>query len=192
MSNDPFARFEEVFARARASGIELPEACSLATVDKNGRPSNRQVLLKGVDERGFVFYTNTESRKGDDLRANPHASLCFWWSTLQEQVRIDGPAEPVSPEEADAYFATRDRESQIGAWASQQSRPLQSRQALEAAFAEYREKFGDGEVPRPRHWSGYRIIPETIEFWIGRPYRLHDRVLYRKSDNRWIATRLYP
>src|SRR5215218_7010303 len=147
----------------------------LSTVDVDGQPSGRFVLLKAVDERGFVFYTNLHSRKARALAANPRASLCFYWAALGKQVRIEGVVEPVSEAEADAYFATRPRDSQIGAWASQQSRPLESRFALEKAVARYAAKHAVGEVPRPPYWTGYRIAPVAMEFWADRPFRLHDR-----------------
>ena len=192
MNNDPIARFKDVYARADASGIELPDAASLATVDANGRPSVRMVLIKEATDRGFVFYTNTESRKGLDLETNRHAALCCWWSTIQEQVRVEGSVELVSNEEADAYFATRDRDSQIGAWASQQSRAMDSKDDLSRNFDEFSREFENAEVPRPPHWTGYRINPDNIEFWIGKPNRLHERFLYERDGDGWKTTILYP
>lgn len=191
-TRDPIARFREVYERAERAVAEHPNAAALATASGDGTPSVRMILLKGFDERGFVFYTNTESRKGQDLAKNPRAALCFWWPPLEEQVRVEGRVEPVGPEEADAYFATRERGSQIGAWVSAQSRPLASRADLlkEYAKAEFRRQ--SQSVPRPPFWSGYRVIPERIEFWYSRPYRLHERLLYTRRGEGWELTLVYP
>jgi pyridoxamine 5'-phosphate oxidase len=166
---------------------------ALATVDNGGLPDVRMVLLKGFDHNGFVFYTNLESRKGTELAQNMKAALCFHWKSLRRQVRVRGPVERVSDAEADAYFASRPRGSRIGAWASKQSRPLESRFALEKAVAEYTAKYPLGEIPRPPHWSGFRIVPQMIEFWADRQFRLHDRVVFdRTAEGGWKKARLYP
>jgi len=189
---DPFEHFNEWFKAAAETESNEPNAMALATLGADGMPSVRMVLLKGVDERGFVFYTNYESRKGRQLLAHPRAALCFHWKTSKRQVRIEGTVEQVTPEEADAYFATRPRTSQIGAWASEQSRPLTGRFELEKRIAQFTAKFGIGAVPRPPHWSGFRLIPRLIEFWEDRPFRLHDRLVYHREGNGWRTERLYP
>lgn len=188
----PFARFQEMFDHAVGAGVAMPEAMSLATVDAAGNPSVRMVLCKGVDARGFVFYTNFESRKGVEALGQPRAALCFHWVSLEQQVRVEGGVEVVSDEEADAYFATRPRGSQLGAWASKQSRPMRSREELEKAFAEVTERFGAGPVSRPPFWSGMRVVPTRVEFWQGRPDRLHDRTLYVREGDGWRVEMLQP
>ena len=192
--NDPFVLFGEWLKEAEKSESNDPNGMTLATVDEDGLPNARMVLLKGFDEQGFVFYTNYESRKGRELTANPKAALVFHWKSLRRQVRIRGLTEQVSGEEADRYFASRSRDSRIGAWASQQSRPLESRFALETAVAKCAAKYALGEVPRPPYWSGFRVKPLTIEFWHDRPFRLHDRVLFERDTpvGGWAKTRLYP
>jgi len=193
MATDPHALFEEWFAEARLAEPDLPEAAGLATADASGAPSVRMVLLKGHDERGFVFYTNSRSRKGDELAANARAALLFYWKSLRRQVRIEGPIEPVTDSEADAYFATRARESQLGAWASDQSQPMPDRAAFEARYAALADQYRDRDVPRPPHWWGYRVMPERIEFWTDRVHRLHDRRLFvRDSAGGWTESLLYP
>lgn len=189
---DPIALFSEWFAAASAAEPNDPDAMALATVGADGAPDVRMVLLKGVDARGFVFYTNMESSKGGQLAANPRAALCFHWKSVNRQIRVRGKVERVSDEEADAYFATRPKTSRIGAWASQQSRPLESRFALEKAVAAYTARYALGEIPRPAYWSGYRIVPEAIEFWEQRPFRLHERRLFTRDGAGWKETRLYP
>ena len=191
-TDDPIARFGAWLAEAERSEPYDPNAVCLATCTPDGRPSARMVLLKGVDARGFVFYTNLESRKGAELLANPRAALCFHWKSLRRSVRVEGPVEQVTPAEADAYYATRPRGSRIGAWASRQSRPLEGRWALERAVAEYTVKFGIGEIPRPEHWSGFRVLPERIEFWRDMPFRLHDRQVFHREDEGWRVEALYP
>lgn len=193
IADDPIATFLSWLDDATRSEPNDPTAMTLATVDAAGRPSARMVLLKDADERGFVFYTNVESRKGEELDANPNAALVFHWKSLRRQVRVVGTVERVSDAEADAYFATRARGSQIGAWASDQSRPLEGRFDLEKRVARFAAKFGAGTVPRPPQWTGYRVVPVEIEFWRDKPFRLHERVLFRRSDgNGWEKGRLYP
>lgn len=192
MEQDPIKRFRDAYARAEQSGVMLSDACALATADDKCRPSLRMVLLKAVDDRGFVFYTNLASRKARELAANPQASLCFWWPPLQEQVRIEGVVERVSDSEADEYFGTRDRSSQLGAWASKQSREMESREELTEAFEDVATRYEGRDVPRPPHWSGYVLVPQRIEFWLGKPYRLHERYLYTRQGGGWGVTLLYP
>ena len=189
---DPIALFAEWYGEAANCGLKEPTAVTLATADGRGRPTARMVLLKGHDARGFVFYTNTESRKGDALLQNPFAALCFYWPPLGRQVRIEGAVEPVADEEADAYFASRDRQVRIGAWASAQSRPLEGQFALEKAVARFAAKYAIGEVPRPPHWSGYRISPDRIEFWSQGVFRLHDRRVFTREGDGWTTMRLFP
>ncbi len=189
----PFVLFDNWYAEAaQCDGIEDHTALTLATVDAQGAPDARQVLLKGHDERGFVFYTNMTSPKADQLRATPRAALCFYWMPLGKQVRIRGPVEETTEAEADAYFASRPRQSRLGAWASKQSQPIESSHALEKRIAKYVARYLFGPVPRPEFWSGFRVIPETIEFWLKQPYRLHDRVLYTRAESGWDRKRLYP
>jgi pyridoxamine 5'-phosphate oxidase len=191
-AGEPWALFSAWMAEATSSEPNDPTAMALATVDADGLPNVRMVLLKGADENGFVFFTNVESAKGIELAANPKAALVFHWKSLRRQVRARGAVTPVSEAEADAYFATRPRDSRIGAWASQQSRPLESRFAFEKAIAVYAAKYALGEVPRPPYWSGFRIRPVSIEFWHDRPFRLHDRVVFTRTAGGWTRTRLYP
>ncbi len=193
-ASEPFRLFAEWLRDAEAKEPNDPNAMAVASVDETGLPDVRMVLLKGFDEAGFVFYTNFESKKGRELLSAGKAALLFHWKTLRRQVRIRGPVGVVSEAEADAYFASRPRASRIGAWASKQSRPLESRFALEKAVAEYGLKFGLGEVPRPPHWSGFRVVPQAIEFWHDRPFRLHDRIEFTRPapDAPWEKVRLYP
>jgi pyridoxamine 5'-phosphate oxidase len=193
-ADEPFRLFDHWFTEAQSSEPRDPNAMAVATVDADGLPDVRMVLLKGLDARGFTFYTNTESNKGRELAGNPRAALLFYWKSLNRQVRIRGPVETVTAEEADAYFATRPKGAQVGAWASQQSRPLESRLAFEKAIAVYGAKYALGTVPRPPHWSGYRIVPLRMEFWHDRPFRLHDRVEFRRDafGAAWSKVRMYP
>ncbi len=193
--SEPFARFADLLSAAKGVGTALlpePTSFALATVGADGQPSVRILLLKDVDQRGFVFYTNYESRKGRELLANPQASMCFHWQPLERQVRVEGSARPVSPEEADAYFASRPRGSQLGAWASLQSEPMESVAQLEARLSEVEERFADRPVARPPHWSGFRLIPNRIEFWHNMPSRLHERSLYLREADGWRTQTLYP
>ncbi len=191
-ASDPISAFRDALARAEGRETDDPTAMTLATIDEDGRPSARVVLLKSVDPRGFSFFTNLESRKGRALAKNPYVALCIHWPKGAEQVRVEGRVEPVSEAEADAYFASRVRGSQIGAWASDQSRPLASREELEARVAEMTARFEGGPVPRPPHWSGYRVIPDHIEFWFGKDSRLHDRFVYVREGEGWRCERLHP
>ena len=192
MTSDPFALFEQWFAEACAAEPNDPEAMALATVGADGRPSLRMVLLKGRGPEGFSFYTNFGSRKGRELEANANAALLFHWKSLRRQVRIEGAVEAVGAAEADAYFATRSRESQLGAWASDQSRPLDRRETLEARFADMARRFDGQPVPRPPHWAGFRVVPTSIEFWSDGAHRLHKRRLFVVENGAWTEGLLYP
>jgi pyridoxamine 5'-phosphate oxidase len=192
MSTDPFALFADWLAEARASEPNDPDAMAFATADANGRPSVRIVLLRRAGPDGFGFFTNLDSRKGDELAANPYGALAVHWKSLRKQVRAEGPVEIVSDEEADAYFAGRSRESQIGSWASDQSRPLDSRATFEERYEELQRQFADKTVQRPPRWSGFRLKPERIEFWSDRPHRLHERRLFTRAGNGWNEGLLYP
>jgi pyridoxamine 5'-phosphate oxidase len=193
-AEEPFGLFESWMAEAVAGEPDDPNAMAVATVGPGGQPNVRMILLKGADPRGFVFYTNCGSAKGLELEAAPKAALLFHWKSLHRQIRVRGPIEPVSDAEADAYFASRSRESRIGAWASDQSRPLASREDLKAAVARRTAEFAGKDVPRPPYWRGYRVVPLEIEFWASRPHRLHDRILFRRPapGAPWAKTRLYP
>jgi len=195
LQTDPFSLFEAWMKDAEAGEINDPNAFSLASVDRDGLPNVRVLLLKEFDRHGFVFYTNFESRKGEELLASRKAAMCFHWKSLLRQVRIRGPVEIVDDSDADAYYRSRPRGSRIGAWASQQSRPLASREALSEAVAECESRFSGEDIPRPPYWSGFRVIPLSIEFWHDREFRLHDRVIFTRSDitrDDWQSTRLYP
>ncbi|HVS15556.1 MAG TPA: pyridoxamine 5'-phosphate oxidase [Thermoanaerobaculia bacterium] len=190
--DEPFARFHQVLTEAEAAGIEDPNAMVVSSVSAEGQPSSRVVLLKGFDERGFVFYTNLESRKGTEIRGNGRVALNFHWRALGKQVVVLGVASQVDDEEADEYFATRPRGSQLGAWASQQSRPLASRAHLVAAVAKLEARWLGRPIPRPPHWSGFRVAPHWIEFWVAGRFRLHDRIAYEPTDEGWRSMRLNP
>jgi pyridoxamine 5'-phosphate oxidase len=189
---DPLALFDKWFAEARASEPNDPEAMALATASREGEPSVRMVLLKGYGPDGFVFYTNEQSAKGGQLRENPRAALLFHWKSLRRQVRIEGAVERVPDQQADSYFASRSRDSQLGAWASDQSRPLESRAVFEQRYEEMKRRFDGQSVPRPPHWGGYRVRPEQIEFWTDRPHRLHERRLFVRQGDAWTEGLLYP
>jgi pyridoxamine 5'-phosphate oxidase len=190
-THDPVAEFVKAVANAEARGVDTTPA-ALATADPNGRPSARIVLLRGVDERGFVFHTNYRSRKAREMEANPYASLCFHWPTLEEQIRIEGTVTRLPADESDAYFAGRPRGSQLGAWTSAQSEELASREQFDQEYAATEARFAGQDVPRPPFWGGYRLAPTQIEFWYGRTSRLHDRILYVKEGRDWTVRRLYP
>jgi pyridoxamine 5'-phosphate oxidase len=189
---DPITQFHEWMAEARRAGTPDATAMALATVDSRNRPSVRMVLLKAADARGFVFYTNLESKKADDLKHNPAASLCFYWPLSERQVRVEGNVEPVTDAEADAYWATRPRLSQLGGWASKQSRPMQDRFGLQKAVAAAALRFPFGDIPRPPFWSGYRLVAERIEFWHQKPFRHHDRTVFTKQGDGWSEEWLFP
>jgi len=192
MATDPFALFDEWFTEARASEPNDPEAMALATADADGRPSVRMVLLKGHGPDGFVFYTNEHSAKGNQLANNPRAALLLHWKSMRRQIRVEGPVERVPNEQADAYFASRAPDSQLGAWASDQSHPLDRRETFEERFEEVKRRFDGQQVPRPPHWGGYRVLANQIEFWSDRPHRLHERRLFVRQGNRWNEGLLYP
>jgi len=192
MTDDPVERFQEWFREAEQAGVEVPEAMTLATAAPDGAPSARMVLLKGADEEGFVFYSGYVSRKAGELEANPRAALVFYWRPLGKQIRVEGRVERVSEAESTAYFATRPRGSQLAAWASRQSRPLSSREELETRYVELEREYEGRDVPLPPHWGGYRLRPETIEFWEHRENRLHDRIRYTRAREGWKVERLAP
>ena len=192
MADDPFALFRAWYDEARTTEINDSNAMALATADAGGRPSARMVLLKGFDERGFVFYTNREGRKAGDMAANPQAALLFHWKSLRRQVRIEGEVTLAGDRESDGYFASRSRDSQLGAWASDQSRPLDARATFETRFAEIQARFEGRDVPRPPHWGGYRVVPDRIEFWQDRAHRLHERRLFARDGTGWREGLLYP
>ena len=188
----PFDLFDSWFGDAKESETSDPNAVAVATVSGDGKPSVRMVLLKSVDEQGFVFYTNLGSRKANQIEANNNVAMCFHWKSLKRQVRVEGAVQPVSPEEADEYFGSRPKMSQIGAWASKQSQKLEGRLALEKRIAEYTAKFNIGTVPRPEFWSGFRLVPEMVEFWQDQTFRLHDRIVYERDGDGWATLRLFP
>jgi pyridoxamine 5'-phosphate oxidase len=195
LTNDPIARFQALLDEAKripADRLPEPTAFALGTVDESGQPSVRILLLKAVDHRGFTFYTNFESRKGRELLATRRAAMCFHWQLLEQQVRIEGPIEPVSEAEADAYFASRARGSQLGAWASIQSRPMEHPEDLDRRVAEFEKRFADAPVPRPPYWSGFRLRPARMEFWRNMPSRLHVRHVYTRATSEWTVQQLYP
>jgi len=189
---NPFEKFGRWYAEAKKSEPALPDAMTLATADKNGYPSARMVLLKSASENGFVFYTNLESQKGIEISENPTAALVFHWKSLKRQVRVSGLVEPVDDDEADAYFASRSRGAKIGAWASEQSRPMNDQFELEKNVAKFTAKFGISKISRPKHWSGYCVVPKAIEFWEESPFRLHRRILYAFEENKWKQIHLFP
>lgn len=191
-TDDPLLLFQDWYGEAQQQEPSEPTAVTLATADSRGRPSARMVLLKQFDERGFVFYTNLESRKGREIQENPYAALLFHWKSLRRQVRVEGAVIPVSDSEADAYYASRDRGSRIGAWASRQSRPLETRHQLEKEVARFTAKFGVSEIPRPPHWSGFRIKPDAYEFWREGRFRLHERIVFAPQGDGWATERLFP
>ena len=192
MATDPFELFDQWFAQARTSEVNDPDAMAFATVDAGGRPSVRIVLLRRIGPEGFGFFTNLDSRKGIELAANPHGALAIHWKSLRRQVRAEGRVEQVADAEADAYFASRSRDSRIGSWASDQSRPLESRDLFERRVDEMRARFEGQDVPRPPRWSGFRLVPDTIEFWSDRPHRLHERRLFTRDGEAWREGLLYP
>ncbi|MBR0560370.1 pyridoxamine 5'-phosphate oxidase [Neokomagataea anthophila] len=193
LTSDPFALFHTWMTEAEVTEPNDANAVAVATSTPDGRPSVRMLLLKGADERGFVIYTNTHSRKGEEILANPHVALLFHWKSLRRQIRIEGPVEPVTTEEADAYFASRSATSRLGAIASDQSRPLADRAIFEQRLKDAEAQYGSGPIPRPTHWTGFRVVPNHIEFWQDRPYRLHDRAVWsREGTSAWNVTRLYP
>lgn len=192
MEQSLIEKFKSAMQKAERKGHPLANAFSLATVSPDGKPSNRMLLLKGVDSRGFIFYTNLRSKKGEELLKNPYAAMCFWWPQTEEQIRIEGKVKLLGDQEADDYFATRPRGSQIGAWASQQSEELPSRWKLIWSFIQFYRKFAGKEVSRPSHWSGFVLIPTQIEFWYGKASRLHDRIIYIRTEAGWKKSRLYP
>ena len=193
LDSDPVRQFGVWYKNAQEAEHIHPNAFTLASTSESGQPAARMLLLKDFDDRGFVFYTNIESRKGEELKANPKAAMCFWWDKLERQVRIEGSIEEVSSDEADEYFASRPLGSKLGAWASPQSSVISGREELEQRYAELESKFGQGKIPRPPYWTGFRLIPDSIEFWQGRPNRLHDRIRYRFiTDGKWLMERLAP
>lgn len=191
-SDDPLAMFHALLEEATRKEPNDPTAMTVATATADGVPSARMVLLKEADARGFVFYSNTQSRKGDELAANPRAALVFHWKSMRRQVRVEGTVERVTDAEADAYFASRARGSQVGAWASDQSRPMDGRFDLEKRVARFAARFGVGSVPRPPHWTGYRVVPTAYEFWTDKPFRLHERIRFDRAGDGWAVSRLFP
>ncbi|MGE0743942.1 MAG: pyridoxamine 5'-phosphate oxidase [Rhodospirillales bacterium] len=191
-SDDPLAMFHALLEEATRKEPNDPTAMTVATATADGIPSARMVLLKEADPRGFVFYTNTQSRKGDELESNPRAALVFHWKSMRRQIRVEGTVERVTDAEADAYFASRARGSQVGAWASEQSRPMDGRFDLEKRVARFAARFGVGSVPRPPHWTGYRVVPSAYEFWTDKPFRLHERIRFDRAGDGWAVSRLFP